>query len=78
MFWTGKVEGGSTLSVKVTWSQRLLYQDGLFCLSVPFSFPAHVRPVGKRISKREKILLNVNSGFETEVLCKATSHPLKV
>ncbi|KAA8540232.1 hypothetical protein F0562_024205 [Nyssa sinensis] len=72
-----QVDGGSRLSIKVTWSKKLLYQDGLFCLSVPFSFPAYVIPVGKKISNREKILLNVNSGTGTEVLCKTSSHPLK-
>uniref|UniRef100_A0A5B6Z9T2 Putative inter-alpha-trypsin inhibitor heavy chain H3 isoform X1 n=1 Tax=Davidia involucrata TaxID=16924 RepID=A0A5B6Z9T2_DAVIN len=72
-----QVDGGSKLSIKVTWSQKILYQDGQFCLSVPFSFPVHVIPVGKKISKREKILLNVNTGTGTEVLCKTSSHPLK-
>ncbi|XP_059645088.1 uncharacterized protein LOC132286730 isoform X2 [Cornus florida] len=72
-----QVDGGSKLSMKVTWSQKLLYHDDQFCLHLPFSFPAHVIPVGKRISKREKILLNVNPGTGTELLCKTTSHPLK-
>lgn len=60
------------------WSQKLLYHDGQFTLRIPFSFPEYVTPAAKKISKREKIELNVNAGPLTEVLCKTTSHPLKV
>ena len=73
-----KVEGGSTLSIRISWSQKLIYNDGQFCLNVPFSFPAYVNPVGKKISKREKISLKVNSGTGREVLWTRTSHSLKV
>lgn len=74
-----QIEGGSFLSLKMSWSQKLLYHDGgEFCLRVPFSFPAYVTPVAKKISKKEKILLNMNSGTGTEVICRSTSHPLKV
>ncbi|KAM7471879.1 hypothetical protein LguiA_010062 [Lonicera macranthoides] len=72
-----QVDGGSYISVKVRWSKKLLYQDGQFCLNIPFSFPAYVVPVAKKVSKKEKILLNVNTGPGTEVLCKTASHPLK-
>ncbi|KAL6996239.1 hypothetical protein U1Q18_006374 [Sarracenia purpurea var. burkii] len=72
-----QIDAGSSLYVKVRWSQKLLYQDGLFCLSLPFSFPAYVKPIGKKINKREKILLNVNPGAVTEVLLRTSSHPLK-
>ena len=71
------MDGGSKLSVKASWSQKLLYQDDKFLLSVPFSFPVYVTPPGK-LSKREKILLNINSGTGTEILCKTATHPLKV
>lgn len=77
-FYFLKVNGGSYLSIKVRWSKKLLYQDGQFCLSIPFIFLGHVVPVGKKLSKREKIMLNVNSGTAIEVLCKTPSHPLKV
>lgn len=70
--------GGSVFSVKIRWSQKILFHDGRLSLSVPFSFPSYVNPVGKKISKKEKIFLKVNSGAATEVLCKTTSHPLKV
>ncbi|KAE9595886.1 putative von Willebrand factor, type A [Lupinus albus] len=69
--------GGSIFSIKIRWSQKILFHNGQFSLSVPFSFPSYVTPVGKRISKKEKIILEVNSGAATEVLCKTTSHPLK-
>ncbi|GLT41847.1 hypothetical protein SLA2020_158810 [Shorea laevis] len=69
-----QVEGGSKLSIKVSWSQKLLYQEDQFCLNVPFTFPAYVIPVGK---KREKIVLNVNSGIDMEISCRCTSHSLK-
>ncbi|XVF74300.1 hypothetical protein PTKIN_Ptkin13bG0099100 [Pterospermum kingtungense] len=72
-----QVDGGSNVSIKVSWSQKLSYQDGQFCLNVPFSFPAYVIPVGKKIPKREKIQLSVNSGTGTEILIKCSSHPLK-
>ncbi|XP_075490974.1 uncharacterized protein LOC142529349 [Primulina tabacum] len=72
-----QANGGTNLSVKIRWSQKLLYSDGQFTLNIPFSFPEYVTPAGKKISKREKIQLNVNSGSGTEVLCKTTSHPLK-
>lgn len=71
-----KVEGGSKLVVKARWSQRLLYQNGEISLTLPFSFPVYVTPGGK-FSKKQKILLNVNSGTSTEVLCKSASHSLK-
>lgn len=73
-----QVDGGAFLSVKIRWSQKLLYHAGQFSLSIPFSFPACVNPVAKKILKREKILLNVNTGIDAEVLCQSTSHPLKV
>ncbi|KAL5538012.1 hypothetical protein UlMin_045308 [Ulmus minor] len=73
-----KVDGGSFLNIKINWSQKLTYDDGQFCLKIPFSFPSYVNPVGKKVSKREKILLNVNSGTGAELLCKSTSHPVKV
>ncbi|XWS20054.1 hypothetical protein CRYUN_Cryun31cG0068500 [Craigia yunnanensis] len=72
-----QVDGGSNVSIKVSWSQKFSYQDGQFCLNVPFSFPAYVIPVGKKIPKRERIQLNVNSIIGTELLIKCTSHPLK-
>ncbi|KAF5176287.1 Inter alpha-trypsin inhibitor, heavy chain [Thalictrum thalictroides] len=72
-----QVEGGSNLSVKVSWSQKLLYDAGQLTLNVPFDFPEYVTPAGKKFAKREKIQLNVNSGTASEVLCKTTSHPFK-
>ncbi|KAJ1401083.1 von Willebrand factor, type A [Sesbania bispinosa] len=70
-------KGGSIFSVKIRWSQKILFHDGEFSLNVPFCFPSYTIPVGRKISKKEKIFLKVNSGAATEVLCKATSHPLK-
>ncbi|CAL5195774.1 unnamed protein product [Lathyrus oleraceus] len=72
-----QIRGGSIFSVKIKWSQKLLFHDGEFCLTVPFCFPSYVNPVGSKISKKEKIFLKLNSGTANEVLCKATSHPLK-
>lgn len=71
-------EGGSVFSIKIRWTQKMLFHNGEFSLIVPFSFPSYVTPVGKKFSKKEKIILKVNSGAATEVLCKTTSHPLKV
>lgn len=73
-----KVVGGSVLSAKVRWSQKMLYQDGQVCLTIPFSFPLNVNPVVKKLSKKEKIILNVNSGTGTVVCCQSASHPLQV
>ncbi|XP_065868993.1 uncharacterized protein [Euphorbia lathyris] len=72
-----QVIGGTTISVKVSWSQKLDYNEGEFSLNVPFSFPAYVNPINKKISKREKVLLNVNSGTEKEIIRKSNSHALK-
>nr|GME15766.1 inter-alpha-trypsin inhibitor heavy chain H3 [Ipomoea batatas] len=73
-----QVVGGSVLSAKVRWSQKMLYQDGQVCLTIPFSFPLNVNPVVKKLSKKEKIILNVNSGTGTVVCCQSASHPLQV
>lgn len=72
-----QVDGGTNISVTIRWSQKLLYCNGQLTLDVPFSFPDFVTPAGKKISKKEKIQLNVNSGPGIEVICKSTSHPLK-
>ncbi|KAM7253638.1 hypothetical protein ACFE04_021792 [Oxalis oulophora] len=72
-----QVEGGSNISVKLNWSQKLSYDKGHFHLNVPFTFPAYVNPVGKKISKSEKIMLNVNSGIGKEIVCGSISHPVK-
>ncbi|MCD9644018.1 hypothetical protein HAX54_031976 [Datura stramonium] len=72
-----QVAGGSILSIKVSWSQNILYQDGQFSLNIPFSFPWYVNPVAKLLCKKERIRLNVNSGMRTEILCQSSSHPLK-
>ncbi|KAE7998425.1 hypothetical protein FH972_002970 [Carpinus fangiana] len=72
-----EVDGGSTLSIKISWSQKLLHCDGEFSLNIPFTFPEYVTPAGKKISKKEKIQLNLNAGTGTQVLCKTISHPLK-
>ncbi|XVF35154.1 hypothetical protein REPUB_Repub18cG0120500 [Reevesia pubescens] len=72
-----QIDGGTIISIKLRWSQKLSYNEGQISLTVPFSFPEYVTPAIKKISKKEKIQLNVNSGIATGILCKATSHPLK-
>ncbi|KAJ0247805.1 Inter-alpha-trypsin inhibitor heavy chain-like protein [Hirschfeldia incana] len=72
-----QVDGGTNLSIKMSWSQKLTYNEGEFFLDVPFNFPEYVTPAVKKISKREKIYLSVNSGNGTEVLWKGCSHQLK-
>lgn len=76
-FTVPQVDGGSNISLKISWLQKLSFGDGQFSLRFPFSFPEYVTPAGKKVSKKEKIELYVDAGPETEVLCKATSHPLK-
>ncbi|XP_071685578.1 uncharacterized protein [Rutidosis leptorrhynchoides] len=72
-----QVEGGSSINVKVKWSQKLLFQGNDFCLNVPFTFPVHVFPVFKKSPCREKIVLNVDSGTCTAIMCNIASHPIK-
>ncbi|EPS65940.1 hypothetical protein M569_08838, partial [Genlisea aurea] len=72
-----QIDGGTNISVKLRWSQKLLFHDGEVTLLVPFHFPEYVTPAAKKISKREKISLNVCAGSGTELFCKTTSHPLK-
>ncbi|GAB2246985.1 hypothetical protein Droror1_Dr00006867 [Drosera rotundifolia] len=71
------VDGGTNLSIKFHWLQNLSYYNGEFIVTVPFTFPEFVVPAGKKIPKREKILLSINAGEGSEVVCKTTSHPLK-
>lgn len=56
----------------------MVYEDGQFCLCIPFSFPTYVIPVESYIVKGEKILVNLKAGLGTQVKCKTTSHPFKV
>ncbi|KAH6790062.1 inter-alpha-trypsin inhibitor heavy chain-like protein [Perilla frutescens var. frutescens] len=72
-----RIDGGTVISIKFSWSQKLLYEDGRFCLNVPFTFPSYVNPMVKNITKKEKISVNVNSGTGTEVFFQSTSHHLK-
>ncbi|XP_074280794.1 uncharacterized protein LOC141605796 isoform X2 [Silene latifolia] len=72
-----QVDGGTNVSIKISWSQKLLYHDGEFSLCIPFSFPEYVTPPSKKIPKSERIQLNVHPGSESEVVCKIVSHPLK-
>lgn len=72
-----KVDGGTNISITIKWTQKLLYHDGELSLIVPFNFPEYVTPPVKKLPKKEKILLNVNTGGETEILCKTTSYPFK-
>ncbi|KAI3521349.1 hypothetical protein L1887_10812 [Cichorium endivia] len=77
MFKIFQVEGGSYIHVTFKWSQKLLYQDHQFSLNVPFTFPDHVHPVVKATPNKEKLVLNVNSGTNTEIICNFSSHPLQ-
>ncbi|KAJ0780337.1 putative von Willebrand factor, type A, von Willebrand factor A-like domain superfamily [Helianthus annuus] len=72
-----QVDGGSNLSVKVRWTQKVIYKDGEFILNVPYSFPEYVTPASKKHPKKERIQLKVNCGLTTDIACKTTSHPLK-
>ncbi|KAF5481678.1 hypothetical protein F2P56_002314 [Juglans regia] len=72
-----QVDGGTNLSIKMSWCQKLLYCDGEFSLNIPFTFPEYVTPAGKKIQKKVKMQLNLNAGAGTQVLCKTVSHPLK-
>ncbi|KAI3952098.1 hypothetical protein MKW92_019433 [Papaver armeniacum] len=73
-----EVEGGSNISVKINWSQKLSFISGQFSLTIPFKFPEFVIPPGKGDSRLEKITLNVDSGAGAEVLGLKATHPLKI
>ncbi|CAN1136180.1 hypothetical protein LINPERHAP1_LOCUS12750 [Linum perenne] len=73
-----KVDGGTILSIKASWMQKSQFKNGEFSVDIPFSFPEYVTPFAKKLPKKEKIQLNVNSGSATEIICRNTSHPLKV
>ncbi|KAJ1418805.1 von Willebrand factor, type A, partial [Sesbania bispinosa] len=72
-----QIDGGSNLSIKIHWYQKLEYCNGQYSLNVPFSFPDFVNPAAKRMSKKEKIQVNVDAVAGSELLCKTISHPLK-
>ncbi|KAK1360310.1 Inter alpha-trypsin inhibitor, heavy chain 4 [Heracleum sosnowskyi] len=63
-----QVDGGSSLHVKVRWSQKMVYENGQFCFCVPFSFQTYVIPVESSITKGEKISLNMKAGVGTHEL----------
>ncbi|KAL4282715.1 hypothetical protein GQ457_16G002330 [Hibiscus cannabinus] len=71
-----KIDGGTCISVKLHWSQKLTYNDGQFALTVPFTFPEFVNPPIKKIARKEKIQVNVHSGIAAGMV-RATSHPFK-
>ncbi|RDX77017.1 Inter alpha-trypsin inhibitor, heavy chain 4, partial [Mucuna pruriens] len=73
-----QIDGGSKLSVKISWYQKILYSNDVFCLNVPFTFPDFVNPVGSKMPKKEKIEIHINAVAESELLCKTMSHTLKV
>ncbi|PWA60884.1 zinc finger, CW-type, DNA-binding pseudobarrel domain protein [Artemisia annua] len=62
-----QVDGGSNVSVKARWSQKIMYKDGEFILSVPYSFPEYVTLAGKKLPKKEKIELNIS--HTNNVIC---------
>ncbi|XP_042444378.1 uncharacterized protein LOC122029457 [Zingiber officinale] len=72
-----QVNGGSDISINARWSQKLTYNYDQFLVSIPFNFPEYVTPFSKIVAKREKIQLNINSGFGKELLIQKTSHHLK-
>ncbi|GLT98803.1 hypothetical protein SLE2022_162830 [Rubroshorea leprosula] len=72
-----QIDGGSNISITLRWSQKLSFHNGQLTLFIPFTFPDYVTPVIKKIAKKEKIQLNINSGTGTEILSNASSHPLK-
>ncbi|XP_057747759.1 uncharacterized protein LOC130966953 [Arachis stenosperma] len=72
-----KIDGGTNLSIKISWSQKLVYAEGEYCLDLPYTFPDFVNPAGKRLSKKEKIQVNVNALPGSEILCRTMSHQLK-
>ncbi|CAL9039924.1 uncharacterized protein LOC135620161 [Musa acuminata AAA Group] len=72
-----QVNGGSDISIRVRWSQKLIYKDDQFFVTIPFNFPEYVTPLAKIVTKKEKIQLNVNSGTGKEVVLQKSSRPLK-
>ncbi|KAL6010595.1 hypothetical protein ACLOJK_001029 [Asimina triloba] len=72
-----EVDGGSVISIKVSWFQKLEYTDGHFSVSIPFSFPEYILPPGKRFATKERVQLTVNTSLGWEVMCKTVSHPMK-
>ncbi|XP_058757521.1 uncharacterized protein LOC131630796 isoform X2 [Vicia villosa] len=72
-----QIDGGSNLSIKISWSQKITCCNDVFFVNVPFTFPDFVNPAGKRMAKKEKIQLNVNAVNGSEITCKTTSHPMK-
>ncbi|THU44622.1 hypothetical protein C4D60_Mb02t09320 [Musa balbisiana] len=72
-----QVNGGVDISIRVRWSQKLIYKDGQFFVTVPFNFPKYITPFAKIFLKKEKIYLNVNPGTGKEIMLHTTSHPLK-
>lgn len=72
-----KIDGGTYISMKLHWSQKLSYNDGKFTLTVPFNFPEFVTPAIRQIPKKERIQLNVSSGIASGIVYQAVSHPFQ-
>ncbi|KAA3477105.1 Inter-alpha-trypsin inhibitor heavy chain-related isoform 1 [Gossypium australe] len=72
-----KIDGGTYISMKLHWSQKLSYNDGKLTLTVPFNFPEFVTPAIRQIPKKERIQLNVNSGIASGIVYQAVSHPFQ-
>ncbi|XP_057420076.1 uncharacterized protein LOC130714201 isoform X2 [Lotus japonicus] len=72
-----QIDGGTNLSIKIQWSQKIVNCNGELTLNVPFTFPEFVTPAGKKMSKKEKIQINVEAVAGSELLCRTMSHPLK-
>ncbi|KAK7354585.1 hypothetical protein VNO80_20050 [Phaseolus coccineus] len=72
-----QIDGGSKLSVKISWYQKILYSKDEFCLNVPFTFPDFVNPVGTKMSKKEKIEITVNAIDGSELVSPKMSHSMK-
>ncbi|KAK8941398.1 hypothetical protein KSP39_PZI010121 [Platanthera zijinensis] len=72
-----QVDGGCDISLEVSWSQKLLHEDGHLSIKIPFTFPEYVAPFAKIVPKREIIELNVNTGTEKEVIIQKSTHALK-
>ena len=66
------------ISLSIRWVMKLLYSDGQFSISIPFTFPEFVNPSGNMILKKETIKMNINVGVGKEIMCQTTSHALKV
>jgi hypothetical protein len=72
-----QVEGGSKLTLKITWFQPMTFAEGLYSLRVPFVFPETILPFATELASITKIKCTINTGTNDPVEVGKFDNPMK-